>query len=807
MANKFTQKAQNALSEAHAFAQELGHSYIGTEHLLYALASAKDSISSKILSSKGIMPNRIKQSVIDYMGIGTFSTVSPEDMTPRLHKIIENSAIEGERSGTRYIGTEHLLCALLNVRDCVGARLLESEGIPISDLKSELAAYLGSAPYRSGTQKKQPDEEVRKEKQAKLKNFGKDLTALAAEGKIDPVIGRECESERLIRILCRRQKNNPCIIGDPGVGKTAIVEGLAIRISEGRVPSQLLKKRIITLDLPSMIAGAKYRGEFEERMKGVIEEVRKDPGIILFIDEVHMIVGAGAAEGAIDAANILKPPLARGEIRIIGATTVEEYRSHIEKDCALERRLQPLLIKEPSEEEAKTILFGLREKYEKHHGIKISDSAIHAAVNLSLKYVPDRQLPDKAIDLLDEAAAKLRISLEESSAVFSDIELCELERQKEKAVIEHSFDVAEDIARREKDLSSQSRVALLDICEQNAEKSPSVLKSEDIAAVVTEQTGIPCSALLGSELTRLSTLESRLKQRIIGQDRAVGIVSDAIRRARTGLGDPRRPTGAFLFIGETGVGKTELCRALAEIMFDDPASFIRIDMSEYMEKHSISKLIGAPPGYVGYGEGGILTEKVRRRPYSVVLLDEIEKAHPDIFNILLQIMDDGVLCDAMGRKTHFSNCIIIMTSNLTVARSATQKRLGFFEGADEITASDLRGDKQLTEFFKPEFLNRIDEIVLFSSLGHDELKKICTIMLEDLSKRANAAGISLDISESVSDIISARCLSEHRSMGARPLQREIADSIENPLSSLILRQASQNYVVIEQNGKITVEAR
>lgn len=798
MANKFTQKAQNALNEAHAFAEELGHSYIGTEHLLYALALQKESISSRILSSKGVWAKRIKQSVIDYMGIGTSSAISSEDMTPRLRKIIENSALESARAGTRYVGTEHLLCALLNCRDCVGARLLEADGIPISELKSELAAYLGSAPYRSGAQKRGEESDGKKDRQGRLRSFGKDLTALAAEGNTDPVIGRDAETDRLVRILCRRQKNNPCIIGDPGVGKTAIVEGLALRIAEGRVPSALQQKKIITLDLASMIAGAKYRGEFEERMKSVIDEVKGDPNIILFIDEVHMIVGAGGAEGAIDAANILKPPLARGEIRMIGATTLEEYRSHIEKDSAFERRLQTLMLEEPSEEEAEGILLGLREKYEKHHNIRISDSAIRAAVSLSARYLPDRHLPDKAIDLLDEAAAKLGIFAEESGGECRSLELRALAMQKERAIIEKNFDVAEDIARRERELSTGGSVALMEV---PSDRIPE-LTGDDIAALVTEQTGIPCQSLLSSQVLRLSGLEQKLRERIIGQDAAIKKISDAIKRTRTGLSDPRRPVGSFLFLGSSGVGKTELCRALAQIMFDSPDALIRLDMSEYMEKHSISKLIGAPPGYVGYGEGGILTEKVRRHPYSVILLDEIEKAHPDVLNLLLQIMEDGVLSDATGRRTHFSSSVLIMTSNLADATAQSKCKLGFGEGEE---VEDIRAERRLCEFFKPEFLNRVDEIVRFLPLGEPELCKICELMLADLKRRARSVGVSLDISEEVAPLIARRTAQSKGRMGARPIRREITDAIETPLASLILSKNPQKVRVRAVGSSVLLE--
>jgi ATP-dependent Clp protease ATP-binding subunit ClpC len=796
MANKFTQKAEGVLAAARSFACELGHSYIGTEHLLYALATQKDSISSRILLSKGADAKKLRQSVIDYMGVGSESVISSEDMTPRLRRIIESAAEESTRSSTRFIGTEHLLIALINQRDAIGTRLLEAEGIIISELKSELAAYLGSAPYRATNTQRSTEEDNKKSKKSVLLQFGKDLSALAVEGKLDPVIGRDSETERLTRILCRRQKNNPCIIGDPGVGKTAVVEGLAVRISEGRVPIELCNKRIITLDLPAMIAGAKYRGEFEERMRGVIEEVKRDPNVILFIDEVHMLVGAGAAEGAIDAANILKPPLARGELHIIGATTLEEYRTHIEKDSALERRLQPLALSEPTEREAIEILEGLRESYERHHKIKISDSAISAAVRLSIRYITDRHLPDKAIDLLDEAAAKLHIELEDRIGQEDVGELAMLKRQKEVAISERSFDVAKDIARRERELMHSS-VALIESPRRLIEE----LSEEDVAAVVTEQTGIPCHAILDDEIQRLSSLEDSLSKKVIGQERAIRAVSNAIRRGRTGLCAPNRPTGSFLFLGSTGVGKTELCRALAEELFESPDALLKLDMSEYMEKHNVSKLIGAPPGYVGYGEGGILTERIRRRPYSVILLDEIEKAHPDVLNLLLQIIEDGVLTDGSGRKTYFSNAVIIMTSNLLSHADCSHRVLGFSDG-ESSEKQDIRQERKLREFFKPEFLNRIDEIVLFEELDVTALTNIARIMIKELRDRAAAVDVNLEISDEVAKYIANKCIKKNRELGARPLRRELTDLVETPLSHLLLCDKSRSVKIYVGQEKI-----
>lgn len=794
MANKFTQKAENTLSAALTLASELGHSYIGTEHLLVTLASEKDSISSRILSSKGADGARLKQSVIDYVGLGNAARLCSEDMTPRLRRIIEQSGVEALRAGTRYIGTEHLLSALLSHRDCVGARLLEAEGIPLSELKADLAAYMSSSTARSV--QKQNDSDDKKSKRSALCTYGKDISAIAKNGGIDPVIGREDESERIIRILCRRQKNNPCIIGDPGVGKTAVVEGLAQRIAEKRVPPELFDKRIISLDVPSMIAGAKYRGEFEERMKSVIEEAREDKSVILFIDEAHILVGAGAAEGAVDAANILKPPLARGELHVICATTPEEYRAHIEKDAALERRLQPLRIKEPSEREAIEILWGLKEKYESHHGIKISEGAIEAAVRLSARYIHDRYLPDKAIDLIDEAAAKLRLCECSEGADESEL-LSLLEAQKESAAAKGQLDVAEDIGRRQRELRSPSSALA------EAKSKPRALLGSDVADLVAEQTGIPCHNLMREESARLEGLEEELKRSVIGQDSAVSAVANAIRRGRTGLSPQKRPLGSFLFLGSTGVGKTELCRALARTLFESRDAMIRLDMSEYMEKHSISKLIGAPPGYVGYGEGGLLTEKVRRRPYSVVLFDEIEKAHPDIFNLLLQILEEGVLTDSAGRRVDFSSSIIIMTSNLISDADSRPRRLGFADSSEQVRErDDLRFAEKLRERFKPELLNRINEIILFSRLNEEHLTAIADIMLAELAERSLSSGVRLEISEGVAKRIANKCARIHGELGARPLQREITDSIETPLSQLILSRSPERVRVYTDEEKI-----
>lgn len=802
MVNKFTQKAQNSLNSARSFAKELGHSYIGTEHLLLGLLAEKESIASRILISRGASAKKLKKSIVDYMGIGTEGNITAEDMTPRLRNIIEVSAADASARGLRYVGTEHLLASLLNRKDCIGARLLEAEGIPCSELKADLSAYLSLTPQRPTELAGEAEADSKHKKNAypTLSAYGKDLTALAASGRVDPVIDREEETERMIRILLRRSKNNPCLIGEPGVGKTAVVEGLALRISEGNVPEAMLNKKIITLDITSMIAGAKYRGEFEDRMKNAIAEASKDPDIILFVDEMHVLVGAGAAEGAIDAANILKPALARGEIRIIGATTVTEYRTHIEKDAALERRFQAVTLEEPSIARTERILFGLKEKYEAHHSLKIEDSAIKAAVALSVRYIPNRFLPDKAIDLLDEAAAKVKIS---KAAANKEAQLKNDKRRlsAEKAEAIEAGDLASAA-----EISSMEREIVLreDIEEQDGTASELKVTAEDVARIVTEWTGVPCSHVSASENDKLAHLEDILNERIIGQSEAVSAVANAIRRGRTGLSDRSRPTSSFLFLGSTGVGKTQLCRVLAEALFDTKSSLIKLDMSEYMEKHSVSKLIGAPPGYVGYGEGGMLTEKVRRSPYSVILFDEIEKAHPDVFDLLLQILEDGVLTDSSGRAADFSNTLLIMTSNLLAGDDISPRVLGFADAADIKDKAEGLSESQmklLQNRFKPEFINRIDEIIIFHTLGEEELTRIASLMLNDLGARASGLGISLRVAPDVARILARKCLREHKDMGARPIRREIIKYIENPLSQYLLSDGEKSSTTVNITAK------
>ncbi len=785
MTEKFTQKAQNALKYALTSAQEMGHSYIGSEHLLLGLASERGSISARLLGARGAEPEKLRRSIIELTGMGTFSDVTPADMTPRAKKIIESCAIEARESGNRYIGTEHILSAMLNERDCVGVKLIESSGIPASELKSDLAAFMSATGDKAkGFDQKKKDDKAKIKGAPTLSLYGNDLTAIAKNGGIDPVIGRDAETERMICILSRRTKNNPCLIGEPGVGKTAVVEGLAKRISEGSVPDTLSGKRIVTLDISSMLAGAKYRGEFEERMKSVIDEASKNPDMILFIDELHMIMGAGAAEGAVDAANILKPALARGELRMIGATTLSEYRAHIEKDAALERRFQSIIVNEATPLEAERILFGLRDRYEAHHSLSITDDAIRAAVTLSVRYVTDRYLPDKAIDLVDEAAA--RVKLENTNVCPEQKKLEEeyklLTEDKEIAITEQDFERAAELRDRAAEVSKKLSVIK---AESNA-STPLCVTAEDIAAIVKDRTGIPVHAKHESDDLCLKTLSSDLKKTIVGQDEAIDSLCRAIRRGRIGLKKPERPIGSFIFIGQTGVGKSELCRALASSLFGSSDTLIRFDMSEYMEKHSVSKLIGSPPGYVGYGEGGLLTEKVRRHPYSILLFDEIEKAHPDIFNLLLQILEDGVLTDSEGRRVTFGNTVIIMTSNLGANKGVSSRILGFASGSEATTRNDTqeRMKEALREQFRPEFLNRVDEIIIFNPLSREDLSRIAQIMLNDVSKRAKGLGVTLSFDPSVTELLIKK--GDHAEYGARPLRRAVVREVEDSLSAALI---------------------
>lgn len=815
MSNRFTQKAQNTLNSSLRIAENFGHTYIGTEHLLLSLIKESDSVSSRILRARGADPDSIERSLREVCGVGTPSSLSTTDISPKLRKIIEDSAHEAglsEAVSSQKIGTEHMLLSIINDRDCMGAKLLEAGRIPLHELRSDVSAYLDTSPssHSRSNAKNEPSRSITGCPTLSL--YGKDLSRRARQGVLDPIIGRENETEHVIRILSRRMKNNPCLIGEPGVGKTAVVEGLAERIESGSVPENLHGKRIITLDVSAMIAGAKYRGEFEERMKHVIDEISKNPDIILFIDELHMIVGAGAAEGAVDAANILKPALARGEIQIIGATTVAEYRSHVEKDAALERRFQPVNINEPSPSEAICVLKGLRERYESHHKLTILDEAIEAAVDLSVRYIPDRFLPDKAIDLLDEAASKLRISTLTVPRELSDTEEClkDISAKKEAAVREQDFRLA--ASHRQKELELISRVTeLRKKYDERKEIDSLSVSAADVADIVTAWTGIPVNRLLSDESDRLLALEDDLRQRIIGQDTAIERVAKAIKRGRTGIKNPNRPIGSFIFLGRTGVGKTELAKSLAALMFGDTGSMIRLDMAEYMEKHSVSKLIGSPPGYVGYGEGGQLTERVRRRPYSVLLLDEIEKAHPDVFNILLSVLEDGALTDSAGRRVDFRNTVIIMTSN-TGTEYSERVSLGFSSNAeaDKKKQRDERMTRELRARFSPEFLNRIDEIVIFDPLGTESIARIAEKMLRELCERGASQGLSISISPALPKLLAR--LSYNEGYGARAVRREIVRQVEDSISEFILREeiragdnveidASDTSPIFKVNGK------
>ena len=815
MTNRFTVKAQNVLNNSLRLARELGHTYIGSEHLLLSLTAEKEGVAAKLLEKRGVTYENVKEALIREVGEGTHSDVTPADMTPRTKRIIEHSAVESHRTGQNYIGTEHILAALLMEGDSVAAKILEELHASLSDIKADLTAFFGVSnesgepPVRQGGAREKKKDGALAQSPT-LAQYGRDLTALAKEGKIDPVIGRDAETERVIQILSRRQKNNPCLIGEPGVGKTAVVEGLAQRIADGAVPETLRDKQIVTLDVAAMIAGAKYRGEFEERMKNVMEEVRENSTIILFIDEIHTIVGAGSAEGAVDAANIIKPALARGEMQLIGATTIAEYRKNIEKDAALERRFQPVTVGEPTQEQAVQILLGLRDKYEAHHKLKITDEAVKAAVSLSARYIADRFLPDKAIDLVDEAASRKRLATHTSPPDLKEVEekLSTLSREKEEAVAAQDFEGAARLRDEEKTLREEYEKAKSDW--ENSVKDTSVAVEEaDIADVVTQWTGIPVSRLLEEESERLLHLEELLQKRVIGQNEAVGAVARAIRRGRMGLKDPKRPIGSFIFAGPTGVGKTELCKSLAELLFGDANAMIRIDMSEYMEKHSVSKLIGSPPGYVGFEEGGQLTEKIRRKPYSVVLFDEIEKAHPDVFNILLQVLEDGVLTDSQGRRVDFKNTVLIMTSNVgaSALTGPIKSTVGF--AAEAKGEENTRGERvmqALKSTFRPEFLNRIDDIIVFNRLSEENIRAIASLLLSDVQKRIEALEIEVELDPSVAALVAKEGFDPV--YGARPLRRAIVRLVEDAFSNAMLEgkfRKGDRVLISEKEGALSFE--
>ncbi len=793
--NSFTQKANDVLNLAIKAAENFGHNYVGTEHILLGLLKEGTGASALLLNEKGVTLQKIEELMKENIGVGMPTNLSPEDFTPRSKRVIEISFQIARGMRNSFVGTEHILLSLLRERDSYAVKFLNACGIDEELLLEEICSSFGKTDMNSKNGAKGKG----KSNTPTLDEFGKDLTELAREGKIDPVIGRDKEIERVIQILSRRTKNNPCLIGEPGVGKTAIAEGLALKIVKNEVPELLEDKKIVSLDLTSMVAGTKYRGDFEERIKKAMDEVKNAKDVILFIDEVHTIMGAGSAEGAVDAANILKPSLARGEIQVIGATTIDEYRKNIEKDAALERRFQSVLVGEPTEEETVKILKGLRDKYEAHHKVKITDEAIETAVKMSSRYIADRFLPDKAIDLVDEAASRVRLKAFTAPPNLKemDLEIKRLKEEKADAVRSQDYESAAKIRDKEKDLQK-----LLDEEREKWKNSSShdvkEVTTEDIASVVSAWSGIPVNQLTKEESERLLNMEQILHERIVGQDKAVASIAKAIRRGRAGLKNPKRPLGSFIFLGPTGVGKTELCKTLAEAMFGNEDAIIKLDMSEYMEKHTVSKLIGAPPGYVGFDEGGQLTEKIRRKPYSVVLFDEIEKAHPDVFNMLLQILEDGVLTDSQGRKVSFKNSIIIMTSNVGASKITDRKSaLGFGENEDENESIENLVMADLKKTFKPEFLNRIDEIIVFNQLQKDDIKEIARRMLKTLKKRLSDLDIDAEFTE---DAITA--LAEagfDKDYGARPLRRAIQQKIEDPLSELLLEDK------IKKNSKCTVD--
>ena len=785
MQYRLTRQAQKAVEFARDIAEELQHNYIGTEHLLLGLIRAEEGLASKVLRQNDITEEQILNLIEQLINDSDVMEGEVADYTPRAKRVLECSSREASRLNQTSIGTEHLLIALLREKDCIALRLLNTLGVSIPKIYSELFASMGMDVARA---KEYLESQRETERDSALESYAMNLTALAAEGKLDPVIGRNEEIQRVIQILSRRTKNNPCLIGEPGVGKTAVVEGLAARIAEGDVPDSIRDKRVMTLDLSGMVAGSKYRGEFEERIKRLIAEVKRDGQVLLFIDEIHTIIGAGGAEGALDASNILKPSLARGEIQVIGATTIEEYRKYIEKDAALERRFQPVMTNEPSEEEAIAILEGLRSAYENHHQVTITDEAIETAVKMSIRYINDRFLPDKAIDLIDEASAKVKLSSMTITGELQELikENERLEEAKEKAIIRGDMIKASDIGKDQKLLSAKILTLKKSIERKN--KRRVVVSARDVADVVSSWTKIPVKQLEEKESERLMRLESTLHRRVIGQDEAVTAVAKAIRRGRVGLKDPKRPIGSFLFLGPTGVGKTELSKALAEAMFGSDSTIIRVDMSEYMEKHSVSKLIGSPPGYVGYDEGGQLSERVRRNPYSILLFDEIEKAHPDVFNVLLQVLDDGHITDSQGRKVDFKNTVIIMTSNAGASNIVTPKKLGFFSETDEKADYDRMKSAVMEEvkhIFKPEFLNRIDDIIVFHSLTKEHIQKIVAIMMNEISDRAlDQMGIHLHTSEGVLRLLAEAGFDPV--YGARPLRRAIQNKVEDLLAEEIL---------------------
>ncbi|MCD8026400.1 MAG: ATP-dependent Clp protease ATP-binding subunit [Clostridiales bacterium] len=811
----FTQKANKALNLALESAQEMGHSYVGTEHILLGLAKEGTGVAAAALEQCGATQEALTEKIKSVDGAGIASALTPDDFTPRTKRVLRTSMLASSRMGNSYVGTEHLLLAVIAEQDSYAASILRELGVSENAITDAVSSGLqnggAESPYAQGEggygapQGQQGG--------SALEKYGRDLTKAAKNGEIDPVIGREKEIQRVIQILSRRTKNNPVLIGEPGVGKTAVAEGLALEISKGDVPEILKDKRVVSLDLTGMVAGTKYRGDFEERIKAAIDEVKKSKNTILFIDELHTIVGAGSAEGSADAANILKPALARGDFQVIGATTLNEYRKYIEKDAALERRFQPVKVGEPTPEQAVEILKGLRDSYEAHHKVKITDEAINAAVELSSRYIADRYLPDKAIDLIDEGASKVRLASLTSPPDVKSLEdrIADFEKEKASAINEQDFERAAKLRDEQKEVQTQLDNAKKEWQEKQKSNCGEV-RAEDIAKIVSEWTGIPVVQLTQEESERLLNMESVLHDRVVGQDEAVGAVAKAIRRGRVGLKDPKRPVGSFIFLGPTGVGKTELCKALAQAMFGDENAMLRLDMSEYMEKHTVSKLIGSPPGYVGFEEGGQLTEKVRQKPYSVVLFDEIEKAHPDVFNMLLQILEDGRLTDSQGRTVDFKNTVIIMTSNVG-ARLITEKQqsLGFAGSSDR--EEEQRDIKQLVtaelkNVFRPEFLNRVDDIIVFNKLNQNEIKQIASKMLDTLAERLEKMNIKIAFTDEAVTAIADKGFDD--TYGARPLRRAIQSEIEDALSEEMLSgSVGENSEVVcdYKDGKFTFETK
>lgn len=804
--NKFTQKAQQAIGIAQQCAESTGCNYVGTEHILFGLLAEGSGFAAKYLTELGITQEALREKIVRY-NADVQSSGSFAGFTPRTNRCIQNSAMEAHKFNSAYIGTEHILLALAREQDSVAFRILLSFGAP-QNLYQELVRLLSQEAQAAGGEAAKGNPAT-----PTLNQFGRDLTEFAKMGKFDPVVGREKEIERVIQILSRRTKNNPVLLGEPGVGKTAVAEGLAQAIVAGDVPEPLKGKRIFSLDLSSLVAGAKYRGEFEERLKKAVDEVINSGNVILFVDEMHTIIGAGAAEGAIDAANILKPSLARGELQLIGATTLNEYRKYVEKDAALERRFQPVTVGEPSVEETIQILNGIREKYEAHHGVKITQSAIEAAAKMSSRYITDRFLPDKAIDLIDEACSRVRLGAMTAPSEVKELEekLGAVAHEKKEAITSQDFEKAAALRDREKEMKEQLE-KMREEWKSAASKSAEEIGEDDIAEVISSWTGIPVKKLAEEESERLKHLEEILHKRVIGQSEAVSAVARAIRRGRVGLKDPKRPIGSFIFLGPTGVGKTELSKALAEALFGDEDAMIRIDMSEYMEKHSVSKMVGSPPGYVGFEEGGQLTEKVRRKPYSVILFDEIEKAHPDVFNLLLQILDDGQLTDSQGRRVDFKNCVIIMTSNVGARNITEPKSVGFITESEkaESVNKNIRSNvmEELKKMFRPEFLNRVDDIIVFSRLTEEEIKSIAAVMLESLTKRLKASEIDATFDDSALSLLAKEGFDPV--YGARPLRRAIQSKVEDLFAGEMLDgtvKEGDSIVVSAEGDKIVINKK